>query len=68
MAQWECGICGYIYNEELGSPEHGIAPGTLWMDLPAEWRCPMCGVAKDQFTMIEMPPVVGLSISKAHDR
>jgi rubredoxin len=54
-AQWECGICGYVYNEELGSPEQGIAPGTLWSDIPAEWRCPMCGVAKDQFAMIEGP-------------
>ena len=31
--------------------EDGIAPGTLWADVPADWACPDCGVAKADFEM-----------------
>jgi rubredoxin-NAD+ reductase len=49
MAKWECVICGYIYDEELGDPDGGIAPGTCWEDVPEEWLCPECGVTKEDF-------------------
>jgi rubredoxin len=26
---WMCLICGWIYDEAAGAPDHGIAPGTL---------------------------------------
>ena len=26
--KFECVICGYIYDEELGDPDDGIPPGT----------------------------------------
>ncbi len=26
MAQYMCGPCGWIYDEEHGDPEHGIPP------------------------------------------
>lgn len=48
-----CGVCGMIYNEELGDPDSGIAPGTRFEDLPDDWYCPDCGSAKDQFTLFE---------------
>ena len=48
----KCWPCGYIYNEALGDPDWWIAPGTKWEDIPNNWRCPICGVWKDQFTMI----------------
>ena len=35
MKQWQCMVCGYIYNEEQGMPEDGIPPGTPWNDVPA---------------------------------
>jgi len=35
-------------------PEEGIAPGTRWEDLPADWSCPDCGVAKADFDMVEI--------------
>ncbi|MBF0623057.1 MAG: rubredoxin [Magnetococcales bacterium] len=41
--------CNYEYAPELGDPEHGIAPGTVFMDLPSEWRCPECGANKSLF-------------------
>jgi len=25
-----CLICGFIYDEEAGLPDEGIAPGTRW--------------------------------------
>ncbi|MBS0389854.1 MAG: rubredoxin [Proteobacteria bacterium] len=51
---WMCLICGWIYEEATGSPEHGIAPGTRWADIPASWTCPECGARKEQFEMVEI--------------
>lgn len=55
MSQYQkylCVICGYIYDEELGCPEDGIEPGTLWEDVPENWFCPDCGAAKEDFERI----------------
>ncbi|MFO7928429.1 MAG: rubredoxin [Candidatus Humimicrobiaceae bacterium] len=53
MEQWECLVCGYIYEPEQGDPENGIEPGTAFEDLPGDWVCPECGAEKDQFEKIE---------------
>lgn len=47
--KYVCTICGYIYDEALGSPETSIAPGTLWNDIPDTWVCPICGAPKAVF-------------------
>lgn len=44
-----CIVCGFVYDEALGDPDSGIAPGTSWADVPADWRCPVCGVRKSDF-------------------
>jgi len=44
--------CGYIYDEAKGMPEFGIAPGTLFEDLPDNWECPDCGSPKDDFIVV----------------
>jgi len=49
MAKYVCPICGYTYDEALGRPEDGIAPGTLWRDVPESWVCPLCGAPKSVF-------------------
>ncbi len=49
MAKYVCPICGYTYDETLGRPEDGIAPGTRWADLPEDWVCPLCGAPKSVF-------------------
>lgn len=49
-----CVICGFIYDEAEGWPEDGIAPGTLWADVPENWFCPDCGAGKEDFEMVEM--------------
>ena len=41
--------CGYEYDPALGDPDNGIAPGTAWEDLPADFVCPVCGLDKDAF-------------------
>jgi len=54
MKTWQCIVCGYVYDETKGDPEHGIAAGTRWEDVPADWACPECGVAKADFDMVEV--------------
>lgn len=53
MAQYMCGPCGWIYDEEHGDPEHGIAPGTKFEDIPDDWKCPECGVGKEDFYLLD---------------
>ena len=50
--KYVCKMCGWIYDEEQGDPEHGIAPGTAFEDIPEDWVCPICGVGKDEFSPI----------------
>lgn len=51
---WMCLICGWIYDEAQGSPEHGIAPGTPWGDVPMNWTCPECGARKEDFELVQI--------------
>ncbi len=53
MAKYECIVCGYIYDPELGNHEGDIAPGTPFEDLPDDWVCPVCGAGKSEFQKIE---------------
>ena len=50
MKKYVCDVCGYVYDPAAGDPDSGIAPGTAFEDLPADWVCPLCGVGKDQFS------------------
>lgn len=54
MRKWQCIVCGWIYDEAQGFEEDGIPAGTLWEDLPEDFICPECGVAKEDFEMIEI--------------
>ena len=51
MKKWKCIVCGYVYEEQVGLPEEGIAAGTSWEDIPEDWVCPECGVGKQDFEM-----------------
>lgn len=55
MRQWQCVVCGFIYDEAVGLPDEGIPPGTRWEDIPDDWACPDCGMAKAEFDMVELP-------------
>ena len=52
-AKYECTVCGYVYDPELGDPDSGIEPGTSFKDIPDDWVCPVCGVGKDLFEIIK---------------
>lgn len=51
--KYVCNICGYIYDEETGNADLGIAPGTKFEDLPDDFQCPLCGVGKNDFSLEE---------------
>ena len=53
MKKYICKISGWIYDEAQGDPDNGIAPGTKFEDLPADYICPMCGAGKDEFEEYE---------------
>lgn len=50
--RWRCELCGFEYDEAVGLPDDGIAPGTAWADVPEDWGCPDCGAMKDEFQMV----------------
>ena len=49
MKKYVCEICGHVYDEAVGDPEHGVAAGTKFEDLTADWCSPTCGVDKSHF-------------------
>jgi rubredoxin len=53
MQRYVCDACGYIYDPEEGDPDNGVPPGTAFGDVPEDWVCPDCGVAKDQFSPLD---------------
>lgn len=42
---YSCTICGHIYDEEV--------EGVKFEDLPGDWTCPICGVGKNLFKIVE---------------
>ena len=50
MKKYVCNVCGWIYDEELGDVDNGIAAGTKFEDLPEDFVCPLCGVGKEDFS------------------
>ena len=53
MKKYTCTACGWVYSEEAGYPEGGIAPGTKWEDVPEDFECPLCTMGKDMFAEAE---------------
>lgn len=50
MKKMVCDLCGWEYDPAVGVPEAGIAPGTPWEEVPADFVCPLCEAGKDQFS------------------
>ena len=50
MNKYICCVCDYVYDPEVGDPEHDIPPGTRFEDLPDDWECPDCGMSKRVFS------------------
>ena len=53
MDKYICTVCDWVYDPEIGDPEHGIAPGTKFEDIPDDWVCPLCGVGKEELEKID---------------
>lgn len=53
MKKYRCTICGYIYDPEEGDPPGGIPAGTAFEDIPDDWTCPICGVSKSDFILMD---------------
>ena len=50
MKKYVCDVCGFEYDETVGDPDNGIAPGTKFEDLPEDFECALCGVGKEEFS------------------
>lgn len=46
---FQCKVCGYVYQPEQGDAVGGVPSGTDFEDLLNEWNCPVCGIAKTEF-------------------
>ena len=53
MKKWICIPCGYEYDPAIGDPDGDIAAGTAFEDIPEDWTCPICGVGKEDFEVVE---------------
>ena len=53
MKRYKCAVCGHVYDPKLGDPDSGIAPGTAFEDIPADWVCPICGVGKEDYVKMQ---------------
>jgi rubredoxin len=49
MEKYKCQICGFIYDPAEGDQANGIAPGTPFSELQADYECPVCSAGKDEF-------------------
>jgi flavin reductase (DIM6/NTAB) family NADH-FMN oxidoreductase RutF/rubredoxin len=49
MPKYQCSVCGYIYDPNVGDPDSGILAGTLFENIGDDWTCPICGVTKENF-------------------
>ena len=53
MKKYSCTVCQWVYDPEIGDPEQGIKPGVAFEELPEDWVCPLCGVGKEEFEVVE---------------
>ncbi|MEI6889337.1 MAG: rubredoxin [Bacteroidales bacterium] len=53
MKKYKCTVCGHVYDPGEGNPDSGIAPGTAFDDIPSDWLCPICGVGKEDYELME---------------
>lgn len=51
--RYRCRYCSHVYDERLGDPDSGIAPGTRFEDIPDDWQCPECGAAKSDYDLCD---------------
>jgi len=50
---YQCKKCLTVYDEQIGEPENGIDPGTLFDQLPNTYSCCVCDATKDNFVAVK---------------
>lgn len=55
QAIMECKICWTPYDPAEGDDTRQVLPGTAFLDLPDDWKCPNCDAPKEQFLVSEDP-------------
>ena len=50
--KYVCELCGFVYDEEAGLPQKGIAPGTAFAALDEDFECPACYCEKQAFSAV----------------
>ncbi|MFX0053349.1 MAG: alpha-hydroxy-acid oxidizing protein [Candidatus Hermodarchaeota archaeon] len=67
MLYFICTYCNaYVYDEQAGDPESGLAPGTTLADIHDDWRCPICKQPKEYLQ--EIAEEVFLEKKQRHKR
>ena len=54
----ECKICWTPYDPAEGDEFRQIMPGTPFLALPDDWKCPVCGAGKKMFRPLAGPDAV----------
>ena len=52
MAEYKCKICGYTYDEDKGEHRRNLAPGTVWEDVPEDFKRPLYCAPKKMFEKV----------------
>ncbi len=52
LDKYQCKMCGYVYDPQVGDPDGKVAAGTPFADLPAGWVCPLCGAGREEFEKV----------------
>lgn len=53
MNKYKCNTCSWVYYESKWDVDWWIKPWTKFEDIPDDWKCPVCWVSKDQFSIIK---------------
>jgi rubredoxin len=52
LDRYECRACGYIYEPSKGDDKRNVVADTPFVEIPTNWRCPVCSAPKSQFSNI----------------
>lgn len=61
----ECKICWTPYDPAEGDETRQIMPGTPFLALPHDWKCPQCDAPKGHFMVLEDPGAPGAATTAA---
>lgn len=54
-AVMECKVCWTPYDPDVGDEYRQVLPGTPFLALPDDWKCPNCDAPKEQFMVLDDP-------------